>query len=80
MVKMFSNIEKANRKKFIALYEEFLDDPLDKEIKKKAEGMGIIGNPQFSKELNVATLGAYKIELGNLKIDEAKKILEDLKK
>ena len=77
---MFSDIEKANRKKFIALYEEFIDNPLDEEIKKKAEGMGIIGNPQFSKELNAAASGAYKIEIGNLKIEEAKKILEDLKK
>ncbi len=77
---MFSDVEKANRKKFIALYEEYLENPSDEKIRKKAEGMGGIGGPQFSKDINVAASGAYKIETGRLSIEEAKKILEDLKR
>lgn len=80
MVSMFSDVEKINRKKFIALYEEYLANPLGENIRKKAEGMGAIGGPQFSEEINAAASGAYKLETGRLSKEEAKKILEDLRK
>jgi len=80
MVSMFSDIEKSYEKKFIQLYEEFISHPKDITIKKKADGMGMLGGPQFSKEINKAALGAYKMELGELSVKEAKKILEELKK
>ena len=77
---MFSDIEKENRKKFIALYEEYLANPLGKDIQKKAQGMGAISGSQFSKDINAAASGAYKLETGRLSINEAKKILEELRK
>jgi len=80
MVSMFLDVEKANRKKFIALYEEYINNPSDRDIQKKAEGMGAISGHQFSEDINAAASGAYKIETGRLSVDEAKKILEDLRK
>ena len=77
---MFSDIEKSYKKKFISLYEEYLETPSDKKIQKKAEGMGLFGGPQFSREINVAASGAYKLETGKLSVKEAKKILEELRK
>jgi len=77
---MFLNLEKINRKKFIELYRRFIENPLDENIRKEAEGMGMRGGPQFSKELNEAASGAYKIETGSLSKEEAKKILEKLHK
>lgn len=80
MVSMFLDVEKANRKKFIALYEEYINNPLDKNLQKKAEGMGAIGGPQFSEDINAAASGAYRLETGRLSVAEAKKILEELRK
>jgi len=80
MVGMFLEVEKLYRKKFIELYEEFLKNPQDESIKKKADGMGALSGPEFSKEISKAALGAYKMELGELSVEEAKKNLEDLKK
>jgi predicted CopG family antitoxin len=77
---MFSDVEVANKKKFISLYEDYLANPSDEEIRKKAEGMGAFGGPQFSKEINLAASGVYKLETGRLSIEEAKKILEELRK
>ena len=79
MVSMFSDLEKTYKKKFIQLYEEFLENPKDESIKKRADGMGALSGPEFSKEISKAALGAYKIELGELSIDDAKKILKELK-
>jgi len=80
MVSMFSDVEKENRRKFIALYEEYISNPSDEGIRKKAEGMGIIGGPQFSEAINRAASGVYKLETGRLTVSEAKKILEELRK
>lgn len=80
MPSMFSGIEQVYRKKFIALYEEFLLDPSDESIKNKAEGMGMMSGHQFSEDINLAAEGAYKIELGKMTREEAKKILQNLKK
>ena len=79
MVSMFLEVEKLYRKKFIELYEEFLENPKDESIKKRADGMGALSGPEFSKEISKAALGAYKMELGELSVNEAKKILEELK-
>ena len=76
---MFSGIDKEYRKKFIQLYEEFLENPKDEELKKKADGMGNFGGSQFSQAVQNAAQGAYKIELGKMTVKDAKKILERLK-
>jgi hypothetical protein len=78
MVSMFLEVEKLYRKKFIQLYKEFLENPKDESIKKKADGMGALSGPELSKEISKAALGAYKMELGKLSIEEAKKILNGL--
>ena len=79
MVSMFSEIEKSYKEEFIKFYEEFISNPNDKALKQKAEGLGMNCGSQFSKEINSAAFGADKIELGELSVGEAKKILEELK-
>ncbi len=79
MTSMFSGLEGLLRKKFIQLYEEFLEDPNHKEIVKKAEGLIYPHASQFSKVIQEANQGAYKIELGEMTIKEAKEILKKLK-
>jgi hypothetical protein len=78
MVNLFSDVEKGYRKRFIDLYEEFLKNPLGKEAKKMAEGMGSLTCPNFCEEINEAAAGAYKIESGEMSEEEAKKILNKL--
>jgi len=76
---MFSNEDKLQKERFIELYEEFISNPQDKSTKEKAGGMGILGGPQLSDDVDKAAQGAYKIAMGSLSIDEAKKILKSLK-
>ena len=57
MVSMFLEIEKLYRKKFIQLYEEFLEYPEGESIKKKADGMGALSGPELSKEISRASNG-----------------------
>jgi len=80
ILKLFSEVEKNYKKEFIDLYKAFIEDPKNSNLKKKAEGLGIRSGPQFSKAINDAALGTYKIELGELSVEEAKQILEKLKK
>lgn len=80
MVSMFSEIDISYKKKFVELYENFISNPKSDIIKKEADGMGMLGGPQFSDSVNKAASGAYKMELGKLSVKEAKKILEELKK
>jgi len=79
MTSMFSGLEKLYKKKFIQLYEEFLENPRDEEIKKKAEGVISPHTSQFSNEIQDANQGAYSILVGDMTVKDAKKILERLK-
>ena len=80
MVSIFSELNEKYRKKFIQLYEEFISNPNNEKLKEMADGMGMFGGSEFSEGIDRAACGAYKIEIGQMTIKEAKEILKMLKK
>ncbi|RMD67407.1 hypothetical protein D6817_01750 [Candidatus Pacearchaeota archaeon] len=76
---MFSRIEKEYRKELIDLYERYIANPEDEDVRKDAGGMGIICGPQFSEDVNLAAHKADWMSIGKLSVEEAKEILQKLK-
>jgi len=79
MESMFEEFEKENSERFIKLYKKYIDNPESEKIKEEANGLGIIGNPDLlSEDINEASFGSVKMLIGDLTLDEAKKILMKL--
>ena len=83
MASMFEEFNKTLKTKLIALYDHFIENPNDENLRENAatitQKYANSGN-QISDDLNNALQKAYDLELGKLSKEEAKKILEDLKK
>ena len=84
MKSIFEEFNETLRKKLIALYEDFIEN-FNKEILKKnaasiTQKYANSGSYNLTSEVALALESAYKIELGNLSVIDAKKILKELKK
>jgi len=81
---MFKEFNEKLGKKLICLYEDFISNPKNEILKENAatitEKYSNSGNYNLTQSVNLALTKAYKIELGELSVKEAKKILEELKK
>lgn len=80
---MFGGFERDLKKKLIALYEDFIEDSQEKNLEGNAAAITqkyANSGSHISKISKKALLKAYDLELGNLSKDEAKKILEELRK
>jgi hypothetical protein len=83
MTSMFEEFDKTLRGKLISLYESFIQNPQGEGIKENAATITqkyANSGEQISSESNKALQKAYDLELGKLSLDEAKKILEELRK
>jgi polynucleotide 5'-kinase involved in rRNA processing len=80
---MFEEFDKTLKAKLISLYESFIKNPQEKNLRENAATITqryANSGEQISSESNEALGKAYDLELGMLSVDEAKKILEKLRK
>jgi len=84
MISMFEEFNKTLKKKLIALYEDFIENPEDKLLKENAaritQRYANSGDLNLGKVLNFALGKVYGLELETLSKEEAKEILDKLKK
>lgn len=81
---MFEEFEKDLIKKLIALYDDFIKNPESEKLRENAAAIAQeyanSGDFNLSPKVSFALNKTYEIELGNFSKDQAKKILEDLRK
>jgi hypothetical protein len=81
---MFEEFDKTLRAKLIFLYESFIKNPREKNLRENAatitQRYANSGDYNLHREVSFALGKAYDLELGKLSVEEAKKILKDLQK
>jgi hypothetical protein len=84
MASMFEGFERDLRKKLVALYEDFIENPESEKARENAAAIAQkyanSGDYNLSPKVSAALYKTYDVELGNLSREEAKKILEELRK
>ncbi|MCK5044007.1 hypothetical protein KAR52_03340 [Candidatus Pacearchaeota archaeon] len=77
---MGHDLNKKMRKKLIYLYEEYIKNPKDKFIQEGSWDLVSGDDFFFTEAVSIAGNVSLHIYEGTLKVEEAKKILEELKK